>query len=87
MLSNFFLYVRLILVVILVIINIILFKILPDIYSHNLFIKLVKIMSNILNLKITLHGNTDNLKNNKLLVMCNHYDGIDYFAISSKFCI
>jgi 1-acyl-sn-glycerol-3-phosphate acyltransferase len=39
-------------------------------------------MSNILNLKITLHGNTDNLKNNKLLVMCNHYDGIDYFAIS-----
>ena len=79
MLSNIFLYLRLILIVMIIIINIILFKILPDLYTHSFFVKLIV---NILNLKITLHGNTDNLKKNKLLVMCNHYDGMDFFALS-----
>jgi 1-acyl-sn-glycerol-3-phosphate acyltransferase len=31
---------------------------------------------------MTVHGNSDNLKKNKLLVMCNHYDGMDFFALS-----
>jgi len=81
MLSNFFLYLRLILVVVIAIINVISFKILPEIYSHMFFIKIIKILIYILNLKINVHGNTDNLKKNKLLVMCNHYDGIDFFAL------
>ena len=83
MLSNFFLYLRLIIVVVIVIINIISFKILPEIYSHMFFIKIIETLIYILNFKIYVHGNTDNLKKNKLLVMCNHYDGIDFIALSN----
>jgi 1-acyl-sn-glycerol-3-phosphate acyltransferase len=85
MLSKFILYFKLILAVVLSILNIIFFKILPEIYSHNFFVRIVTIMINVLNLKINLHGNADNLKKNKLLVMCNHYDGMDFLIISKIF--
>ena len=62
MLSNFISYFKIILAVMLAITNIIAFKILPEIYSHMFFIKIIKILINVLNLKINVHGNTDNLK-------------------------
>jgi len=85
MLSNIFLYLRLIIVVSIVIINIFLYLILPEKYSLMIYKKLFGFINYLINLKITLHGNTDNLKKNKLLVMCNHYDGIDFLAISDIF--
>ena len=72
-------------IVVLFLINIIQYQLLAQEYSHSFFVKLLEIMDYFLNLKIKIHGNIDNVKNKKLLVMCNHYDGIDLFAISKIF--
>lgn len=69
-------------IVIAVLINIIQYQLLPQVYSHPFFIKLLKIMVYFLNLKIKIHGNIDNVNKKQVLVMCNHYDGVDFFAIS-----
>ena len=68
-----------------VITNIMQYLILPEIYNHAIFNKLLYFVLYFVNIKYTLHGNIDNLKNNKLLVLCNHYDGIDFFVISHVF--
>lgn len=66
---------KIFLIVIVILIIIAQYHIFPFHISKSIFIQLKYLMIYLINVKIKLHGNTDNLKNNNLLLMANHYDG------------
>jgi 1-acyl-sn-glycerol-3-phosphate acyltransferase len=72
---NFYLYIKLGLLVFCVITNIILYHILPQQISKQIYIVLNNMIIFLTHSQIKIHGNVDNLNNN-LLIMSNHYDGI-----------
>jgi len=72
---NFYLYIKLSLSAIFVLINIIQYYIFPQQISKQIYIALNNAIIFLTNSQIKIHGNTDNLNNN-LLIMTNHYDGV-----------
>jgi 1-acyl-sn-glycerol-3-phosphate acyltransferase len=59
-----------------IIIYIILFFILGPAIGKVIYIILNKIFCKIMNVKIRVHGNTNNFSNDNLLIMSNHYEGV-----------
>jgi len=57
------------------ILNIILYCILPKFASHDALIFFNKLILSSLNTQVVVHGNTDHLNRNNLLIMANHYEG------------
>jgi len=74
---NIFQNIKVFLLFILIIINIIFYYISPEIISKHIWHKILKLAKNIMNLKTKIHGNKNNLNTNNLLIMCNHYDGLN----------
>jgi 1-acyl-sn-glycerol-3-phosphate acyltransferase len=60
------------LIVLLILINIVVYHFLPVKVTKQFITMLVSL----LNVKVTIHGNTDGLKSDNLLLMANHYDGV-----------
>ena len=72
---QFYLYMKLGLSATFVLMNIIQYYIFPQHISKQIYIVLSNIIIWLTNSKIKIHGNTDNLNNN-VLIMSNHYDGV-----------
>jgi 1-acyl-sn-glycerol-3-phosphate acyltransferase len=64
--------------------NVLQYYIFPLKISNSIYAVLNKILLALLNTKIKIHGNTDALKNDNVLLMSNHYDGIMDVAVLSK---
>ena len=72
---NLYLKFKIGLIVVSIIIHIIFFLFFPTEISKIVSITINKTLIELVNLKIRVHGNTNNFQNNKLLIMSNHYDG------------
>jgi 1-acyl-sn-glycerol-3-phosphate acyltransferase len=59
-----------------ILINIILYHLLPPALSKRIYLVVNEIAVFLLNVKVTLHGNTDLLQKKNILIMSNHYDGM-----------
>lgn len=60
------------LIVLLILINIVVYYLFPVKVTK----QLIAMLTWLLNVKVTIHGNTDGLKSDNLLLMANHYDGV-----------
>jgi 1-acyl-sn-glycerol-3-phosphate acyltransferase len=72
---NLYLKFKIGLIVVSIIIHILFFLFFPTEISKIVSITINKTLIELVNLKIRVHGNTNNFQNNKLLIMSNHYDG------------
>jgi 1-acyl-sn-glycerol-3-phosphate acyltransferase len=72
---DFYLYIKLGLLVLFILINIIQYYIFPQQISKQIYIALNNMIIFLTNSKIKIHGNVDNLNNN-VIIMSNHYDGM-----------
>jgi 1-acyl-sn-glycerol-3-phosphate acyltransferase len=75
-LYNCYLYLKLIVAVIFILINVIQYYIFPQQISKFIYIFLNKLVIFLTNSQIKIHGNVDYLNNSNLLIMTNHYDGV-----------
>lgn len=84
---NVYLTIKLGFIMLFVVINMLQYSIVPSDYLskfiYNKF--LFKIVTYLLNLKIKIHGDKSKLKEEQLLVLCNHYQGLDFFVIYNLF--
>lgn len=78
---NIYNYVRLFTVVSIILTNVIQYHIFPLSLSQHIYIHLARIVVFLLNLKTRVHGNTDYLNSDTMLIMGNHYDGFDFFTL------
>lgn len=67
--------IKLFILVILVILNIISYYLIPKPIHKRFFTYILEKYNDIMNVKTNIHGNVDNLNNNNLLIMSNHYHG------------
>lgn len=61
----------------LVLVNIFQYCILEKTLSNRLFNTFTKIVLSVLNVKVVIHGNVSYLQDPNMLIMANHYDGLD----------
>ena len=73
--------IKMVVIVILVLINILQYKLFPFSLSKKINRDLIKMILVLMNAKIKIHGNVEALNNNNLLLMANHYDGIIDVAV------
>jgi len=59
-----------------VIINTVIYLLFSHEISKIFYILLNKLIGELMNTKIRVHGNTNHFSNNNLLIMCNHYHGL-----------
>jgi len=74
---NIFQNIKLFFIFILIIINIFFYYISPEIISKHIWHIILKLAKIIMNIKTKVHGVKNNLNTNNLLIMCNHYDGLN----------
>jgi 1-acyl-sn-glycerol-3-phosphate acyltransferase len=82
---SFFLYFRLFLFVKIVLFIIFQFILLPNFINKIIYVFLIKLCIITLGLKINIHGDKKLLNNNKILIFSNHYNGIDFIALTNLF--
>ena len=80
---NIFLYFRLFVLVKMTLINILQYIILPNFINKEIYKFLIKLYIIILGVKINIHGDEKLLNNNKMLILSNHYSGLDFIVFSN----
>ena len=78
-----FVYARIFCSFILCLLNILQYSILPISVSRTIYFALLSASLYITNTRITVHGDKQSLGKNKLLIMCNHYCGLDFVVLGN----
>ena len=82
---NLYLRAKLVLIVILFLINIAQYNIFPISIRKVLYIYIFKMAVAMTNSKITIHGNTDAFKQQNMIMMANHYCGLDFGILTDLY--
>ena len=79
-------YIKLLLIVIFILLNFLQYHFFYQGISKPIYNGLTYINNFLLNTEVKIHGNTENFKNPKLLIMMNHYDGVlDWHIINQLY--
>jgi len=85
MLYSLFLYVRLTFILLFIFTNVVQYHLFPIWLSKIIYYRMNKIVIFLFGFNIKLLGNVDNLATDNLVIMCNHYDGMDFFPLFDLF--
>ena len=84
-LYTIYLNTKLVFIVLLFLINIAQYTIFPIYVSKMIYIYIFKMAVSLTNSKITIHGNTDVFKQNNVIIMSNHYAGLDFGILTDLY--
>ena len=84
-LYTIYLNTKIVFIVLLFLINTAQYSIFPIYVSRLIYIYILKMALSLTNSKITIHGNSDVFKQNNLIIMSNHYAGLDFGILTDLY--